>query len=959
MRKGFGRQRRGGRGGGRETSLVEVEALLGRLVTEGIVPVTSLEPVPQAVETAELAALGRGATETGVPVLAVVAMRSAGDALFVALSEAAKQEGFAGEVYVVAPSWPSRARRRFGLVGRLPFRLHAVVAPLLTEGAEEVEPEPLVSPAVVSARQIGAQLGLVGERALFERAAQALGGLATKHGGVLRGAESALEVILQGRRVAALRADDGGVVLDAILPRQSSERLSEAGLPGVLDRLEGQLRKFLNDKRVRNGEEGFRVATLSKLIQTGQYRDLVAWPLGGSDIPVLDFAGVAQDGRPIVGAARKRIDLQSLGVILDAVITLRPFLATLLEGAPPPVRLDAPRVLLAATEFTSDVLALVGCLNLNVARVRVRAGGGKEVELLAEGDTQAAPSPVISPVQTASRPRWREEAQGPRSDTQRSERLRDREEKEGVFEERKGFQEISGFDLQEERRPERERGRGRGRGRGRRGPRRGEESTEETSEEGTRESAFQEVSAFDLQVQEDLPERGRRRGRGRGGRREEGEGRAAGEPSERGGEGRVAAGPTREARGKREDQDLRRRETSPEALIDDDEFVEALSPFDPELLEAVEEGVVPFDVDEAEESEGTGARKQREREARKLERESKQQGAPLQAVEPVKPRPRRAAILAHNDRDSLLAGILLAREIRLLDGFWVYSQEELMTFFRSVVTDLHEKTPLYVVGFKASPARELIQTAALYRDRLVWFDCHEWPPEDLQSMKSAIGEDAVHVVPGAETVLPAVVAVCDRRSRFSDKLVDLATGRFSEHDFQHWGRLWLWRLDEIASKVGERRAEIEPLLVGRPSDLSKESSSLPLPSVPAEVDYVAGRDFRTAYFGGYGLVAGEIAKGLNLHLGARILRSRYQAPLSLTWSAGTDLLILAAEDAGSTRPLDCVGMVEHLAEKLPWVHPLDDDDRVARFRVDDFQTKSERLDEVLSEIAMGRSVLEG
>jgi hypothetical protein len=134
-------------------------------------------------------------------------------------------------------------------------------------------------------------------------------------------------------------------------------------------------------------------------------------------------------------------------------------------------------------------------------------------------------------------------------------------------------------------------------------------------------------------------------------------------------------------------------------------------------------------------------------------------------------------------RVSLLTAVLLARDVRLVEGFWVYPQEDLMTFFRSIATDLREETPIFVVGFAASPpARDTIQAAALYRNRLHWFDHHPWPPEDIVSLREAIGSEGVHIEPGADSSLPAVIGERTRRSRFSDKLVDLVTGRFSQHD---------------------------------------------------------------------------------------------------------------------------------------------------------------------------------
>ena len=164
--------------------------------------------------------------------------------------------------------------------------------------------------------------------------------------------------------------------------------------------------------------------------------------------------------------------------------------------------------------------------------------------------------------------------------------------------------------------------------------------------------------------------------------------------------------------------------------------------------------------------------------------------------------------------------MLLARDIRQLDGIWVYPQQELMTFFRSVATDLRDDTPIFVVGFTPSPARDVVQASSLYRGRLVWFDRHPWPPEDLMAMRESLGEDAIHGGDEIDSSLPLVLETCERRSRFSDKLVDLATGRFTQHDFERWGRLWWWRSGEIAAKAGDIRADSAQILAGRPSDLA-------------------------------------------------------------------------------------------------------------------------------------------
>jgi hypothetical protein len=163
----------------------------------------------------------------------------------------------------------------------------------------------------------------------------------------------------------------------------------------------------------------------------------------------------------------------------------------------------------------------------------------------------------------------------------------------------------------------------------------------------------------------------------------------------------------------------------------------------------------------------------------------------------------------------------------------------------------------------------------------MWFDHQDWPPEDLQGLRDAIGEDAVHLAPGCGSSLPAVLDVCSRRSRFTDKLVDLMAARFTLHDYERWGRVWWWRLGEITQRIGDRRADVDALLSGRPSDLAREASRVETPPIPAEVEYVSRHDFRLVHFAGYGLVVLEVPPQLDLHLTARVARERYGASLSL------------------------------------------------------------------------------
>jgi hypothetical protein len=319
----------------------------------------------------------------------------------------------------------------------------------------------------------------------------------------------------------------------------------------------------------------------------------------------------------------------------------------------------------------------------------------------------------------------------------------------------------------------------------------------------------------------------------------------------------------------------------------------------------------------------------------------------------------RSAIVAHADRDSVAAAVLLARDLRLVESFWIYPQSELMTFFRSVATDLGAETPIYVVGFAARPARDTIQAAALYSGRLTWYDHHDWPPEDLESLRNAIGAENVDVQPGCGSSIPSVLADRIRRSRFSDKLVELVTGRFSEHDYERWGRLWWHRLGEIAERSGEQRSAIDALLAGRPSDLAKQAAEVELPPIPPEVSYASERDFRVVHFPGYALAVVPVPKELDLHLTARVVRERLGAQIALAHREAEELVVLSGEEARGRHGFDMGGLVSHLASKHDWIEALRDEDHMARMRVHEFATRPERLDEVVAEVAMGRSMLEG
>ena len=967
MRRRFGRRRRrseDGRGAPIEVGWLE------RISASEATAVSSLEVLryEDVPDSFALTAVGRGAE--GERCLVGFAPKSGGDALVGALVAAARDTGGeASRAIAISPVWDVASRRRMGALGTTPVPIRAVmVAP--AQGAEvAIEPEPIFDLTVIPVDRVADHLEQPGDRLLFLRALHGLRGLAAKHGGSVRGVRRAVELAILGRRVAVLRADDE-VRLDLLSPSAESFRLTDEALSEGLDQLEGFIRKRLNSKRVRDGEQGLRNRLIPTFVAAGRLRHVLPWPLGGSDLDSIDLVGLAEDGRLVVGAARQRLGVEAAAGILDGALSLEEALPTLLEGAEPPVQLTAPRLLVAAEEIDGAAECVLGHLTLDTTCFDIERRGSnlmlrereiaRSATVLEESPAAGGPPAVVDTLGTSGRAEPAEEV--------------DRAARSGRGRSRGG--------------------RGRGRGESRAATRRGEErQSADVEREKTGAPTFEEVSLFELNDEggevSDAESQGaaRRRNRGRGRGRGRGQTRrvengpkpaetrtsasdkepdevvpedAEAAPAEIG-EGRSRG--RRPGRGSRKDTG----DIDELDLFADSDDVDAPVPLWPGGLDLEEAAEPAYDDEDLQEEPLTEQDRIRlEREKRRLARHAKSEplvpdpSEPVPEPEEVRRAPRgRAVILAHADRHSIIAAILLARDVRQLEGIWIYQQSELMTFFRGVATDLRENTPIFVIGFSATPVRDTIQAAALYRDRLVWFDHHVWPPEDLGGMSEAIGEAMLHVEAGGQDSLPTVLAYCTRRSRFSDKLVDLATGRFTQHDFERWGRLWWWRIGELVNKPGEHRADLEPLLVGRPSDLAREAARVPSPPLPEEADFVSGRDFRLVHFGDSGIVIGALPAELDLHLAARIMLERYGVLISLVHAEGGELMVLGTDDVAGRRAIDVGAMADHLSQKFDWIDAHSDADHVARFGVRDLAANPDRLEEVVREIGLGRAILEG
>lgn len=1018
MRRFSRRRRSGGEGGSRS---IDAVAWMAKLVEQGVVEAARLEPWLESGVPDTLAAIGRGEDREGRALLVAFSPHSATEATLggLAAAQCAEAEsGFTGALRIVAPDWPAAARQVLSRVGERPYRVEPVLAAALAEAPVGFAPDPGPRLLAVGWQQLAARIGSSEARMSFARAATALEGLAAKHGGSVRVGTERLELVLMARRVAEIRLQGDEAVLEIQVSGRSTVPLAPDELAAAFDGLEGQLRRRLNDRKVREGEDGLRGRVIGRLAAGAELRDLRPWPQPGVEVDAIDGVGLNGEGVPVVVAVRQELDWIALAAVLESLPSLAVLTPVLFAESAPPLRLGSPRLLLVAERFVDGIERALSALTLpyelrtvsglaesSVDLVAQSSGEGAEARSARRGRRRGGRSGVGRTVDAGAEREetestsdeepqpLREPRSGRRSESDRAASDRPSPGREaGSARAAAGASEETG-DTEETSRP---------RGRRRRRPRSGRSTTEapeaesvaresgretvrgeareardgKKSDEGRRgertrrpRSGFEEVSLMDLDEgpggsepaasertedeSRESAEGRRRRPRRRGRRGGSGGSDAEGDESRE--RGAPAAGP---AAGESDETSAK---SSPrieeEDLVDSDDLEEILARLagDVPEFEGTESDELGYEDEDEEGDDEEGHARRRDREKRRL---SRKPGPDEESgVEGPSPR-RRSAILVHADRDSLFAAVLLARDIRQLEGLWVYPQSELMTFFRSVATDLREDVPIFVVGFQPSPARDVVQASSLYRGRLMWFDRQSWPPEDVMALRESLGSDAVHGGEDIDSVLPLVLETCTRRSRFSDKLVDLATGRFTQHDFERWGRLWWWRLGEMAHKAGDIRADVAALLAGRPSDLAKEAARVEVPPPPAEVSYVAEREFRLVHFGGYVLVVVPVEGAVDIHLAARVARERYGASLSLAYRVGEETLTLCGDEISGKRTLDYLAVAEHLVNKLEWVDPRPDADHVARFRIRELDRRPERLDELIGEIAMGRSLLE-
>ena len=335
--------------------------------------------------------------------------------------------------------------------------------------------------------------------------------------------------------------------------------------------------------------------------------------------------------------------------------------------------------------------------------------------------------------------------------------------------------------------------------------------------------------------------------------------------------------------------------------------------------------------------------------------EERERPAASEPVEVPPPRARRsrAAIVVRDEAESILAALVLARDRRTIVSFRVLPQDQLMNFFKGPGTDLPDNVDLLVVGFTAQPRpKEVLDTAELFRGRLQWFDHHDWAIEDVERLRAALGRDSILIASEAASPLAAVTDVTERRSRFTDKLVDLSARRLSETDMQKWGYRVIQLIQRMAAAPGEHRAEIVSVLAGKPTDLPSAAGVY-----GAETQWVEEHDPRIVHFGEYQLAVCQVPRDLDPGEVGRRVRLRTGARLSLAAREGDDLVVLASND--EKRPLNVMSLLDAVGGELSFVRPKTGGDRVGRARVDELDRRPERIEELIGGIVRHRSILYG
>ncbi len=907
---------RGGRGGGGGGGAASGRGLdlLRELRPLCLRELRALERPPGTPERVEL---GSAIVESGARLAIAVSSRDGADLIGWAHVAAlvAGSDGAPPELLVAAPTFLARTRRA---AERTPAgaTVHLCAIPALT-AAREVH-----TLDAFPAAQRGAPA-----RTLYERVVRVLDGAVAMTGvGALREIPGGHVVYMRGVAILRCAPAADGVAVWLLEPERRHVQISEDNFPRWGVELSETAVGLAQDPRLLDGEHAERegaVAALADAMRTRVTGRYIAWsPIG---VDPLDWAGIDPGGRPVAGVMRREIRLADVPGLLAGVDVLVEQREVWTPGAQ-----GRPRAVLAAQQVESRAKSLLASLGLDVMVRSLDTGGGVE----------------------------RAEEEPRRGYEERRERFEERGER---FEEREveapapvawaAEEAPAGAPpgAQEERAPEGEAAaleprRGRRRGRRRRGRGR---------REGFGEGAGAAPAGAEAQAgaEEEWPEAG------------EGEPLpASGPPASE----EVAA----EIRGGEADAPAAWEGAEPEESepVGDEGFDDSRSAFEEDAAYAAAEREARLQagggIEPGEEEPGLDERAESDAEVEAEGLDSEVVAAldeePAAEEERVRERPparrarrARAAIVVRDEPASILAALVLARDRRQIVEFRVLPQEDLVEWFKFGAPDLADNVDVLVVGFTAQPIpQQVIGAAALLRGRLTWFDHHEWPVEDVEALRDAIGREGIAFAQGALSPLLAVTAVAERRSRFTDKLVELSAQRLSENDMQRWGNRIVALVRRLARTRGDRRSDVQAVLNGKPTELPDASDVY-----AAEQSWIESHDPRLVYFGDYPMVVVRVPAELDAGEVARRLRQRTGARLSLASREGDPIVVLGCNE--ERRHLNALGLVERLDERLAWAHARPGGDRSGRIQIDGLEDHPERFEGLIGEIVRNKSVLYG
>ncbi len=913
---------RGGRGGGGNgAGGGRGLDLLRELRPLSLRELRALERPPGAPERVELCS---AVAESGARLAIAVSSSDGADLIGWAhvAASMASGDGAPAELLVAAPAFLPRTRRA---AERTPAgsTVHLCALPALTTAREIHTLESFPAPTRAAPM-----------RTLYDRVVRVLEGAVAMTGvGAVREIPGGHVVYMRG--VAILRCAPGadGVAIWLLEPERRQLQITEESFPRWGVELSETTVALAQDPRLLEGERAEResgVAALADATRTRVTGRYVAWsPIG---VDPIDWVGIDPGGRPVAGVIRGEIrlaDVPGLLAGLDVLVEQRELWTPGAQGR--------PRALLAAQQVEPRAKSLLIALGLEVS---VRSLGGRRSfesaepprRPYAEGRDRFDERPVEAPEVAA----WSADAalppETPVDESQQQQQPPQAAEDEGG-----------------------EGRRGRRRGRRRRG-------------RGRRDAAF--VADSEPNNPSGTPEK------------------TQAEPEWRQAEAAPPAHPAGDERelpvaaeskgGGRAESDAWHADADTDAGDDDAEppdvgtFDDTRSAFEEDAAYAAAEreaGFVPAVGVERDDAEALGDGSDADSDVdvdldSDSERIDTEVAAlpeePADADEPARERPAprrvrraRAAIVVRDDPASILAALVLARDRRQIVELRVFPQEELVDWFKLGATDLAENVDLLAVGFSAQPvAHEVIAAAALFRGRLTWFDHHEWPVEDMEALRDAIGRDSIIYTPGALSPLPGVVSVAERRSRFTDKLVELSAQRLSENDMQRWGNRVVALVRRLARTRGDRRNDVQALLNGKPADLPDASDVY-----SAEQEWIDSHDPRLIYFGDYPMVVVQVPGELDAGEVARRLRQRTGARLSLASREGDPIVVLGCNE--ERRHINALGLVERLGARLAWAHPRPGGDRMGRIQIDDLDVHPERFEGLIGEIVRNKSVLYG